>query len=184
MPTINGVQTEQVGRLVEQIRARPELAQMSFSVESDWTGGFCGVSKTGPLRQAGEVDPARTVSFAFESDEPPALLGNDTAASAGDYALQALAACYAVTFAANAAAREIELNALHLTLEGDLDLHGFLGLDDSVRPGLQEIRVTARIDAPNATREELEQLVRAVEARSPIRDTLASPVPVRTTLAG
>lgn len=183
MGTINGVDTRRVGQLVEGIIARPELAQMSFTLGSEWTGGFTGASKTGALRQAGEADESRTVSFAFESDEPPALLGDDTAASAGDYALQALAACYAVTFAANAAAREIELESLSLELEGDLDLHGFLGLDAAVRPGLSEIRVTARVESPNATRQQLEQLVRAVEERSPIRDTLASPVRVVTNLA-
>ena len=180
MAVINGVDTEQVGDLVEAIKARPELANVTFSVESEWAGSFAGKSRTGAVRQGGESDFVRSDPFTFESDEPPALLGADAAASAGEYALQALAACYAVTFAANAAAQSIELSDLRLELEGDFNLHGFLGLDDSVRPGMQEVRVRVHAASPNATREQLQGLVEAVQQRSPIRDTLASPVHVRT----
>ena len=57
-------------------------------------------------------------------------------------------------------------------------------MKDGVRPGMQQLRVTVRAESPNATRVQLEQLVRTVEQRSPIRDTLARPVEVVTTLAG
>ena len=183
MPTINGVDTDKVAQLVDEIGARPELAQVSFSVSSRWLGGFRAASRTGAVTQAGAVDPARDVSFALDSDEPPALHGDDTAASAAEYVLKALAACYAVTFAASAAGQGIELSSLAFELEGDFDLHGFLGLRDGVRPGMQELRVQVRAESPNATREQLEGLVRTVEQRSPIRDTLASPVRVVTALA-
>ena len=42
---------------------------------------------------------------------------------------------------------------------------------------------TVELDAPTATREELEDLVETVQQRSPIRDTLIRPVDVVTTLA-
>ncbi|MBS1879337.1 MAG: OsmC family protein [Actinobacteria bacterium] len=167
---------------VAAIKEQPDLANVSFSVHSDWTGGFCASSATGDLTQAGSVDPTRDISFKLESDEPPALLGEDKAPSAGDYVLKALAACYSVTLAANAAVRGIELDSVHFDLEGDFDLHGFLGMDESVRPGMQELRVDVSIESPNASREQLEELVQAVQERSPIRDTLAAPVSVVTTL--
>lgn len=183
MPTLNGVDTDKVTQLVDSIDAWPELANVSFNVASTWSGGVRVASKTGAIRQAGEIDATRDVSFELESDEPPALLGDDTAASAGEYVLKALAACYGVTFAANAAGEGIELSSLAFELEGDFDLHGFLGLKEGVRPGMQQLRVTVRAESPNATRDQLEQLVRTVEQRSPIRDTLARPVEVVTTLA-
>jgi uncharacterized OsmC-like protein len=183
-PPHQNVELEQIQETVEAIRARPELANVSFSMHSEWTGGFCASSRTGAITQAGAVDPSRTTSFPLDSDEPEALLGEDSAASAGDYVLKALAACYAVTFAANAAAAGIELESLDLDLAGDFDLHGFLGLDPEVRPGMQELRVTVSAKSPNASRAQLEELVETVQQRSPIRDTLASPVPVLTTLAG
>lgn len=177
------VEPSAIDATVAAIEATPDLANVSFTVHSDWTGGFCASSETGSLRQAGAVDQTRDVTFKLDSDEPPALLGEDTAPSAGEYVLEALAACYAVTLAANAAVREIELDSVHFDLEGDFDLHGFLGLDDEVRPGMQELRVAIDIESPNASREQLEELVQAVQERSPIRDTLAKPVPVVTRLA-
>lgn len=54
--------------------------------------------------------------------------------------LHALASCIAVGFVYNAAARGIEVRSLELDVEGELDLRGFLGLSDQVRPGYQNIR--------------------------------------------
>lgn len=175
------VDPTEIEATAEAIRGDASLAHVSFGVDSEWLGGFCAASKTGGFSQAGEKKP--TKSFGLESDEPPALLGEDSAPSAGDYVLKALAACYTVTIAANAAAKGIDLDSLHLELEGDFDLHGFLGLDESVRPGMGELRVEVAIDSPNASREQLEELIGVVQERSPIRDTIANPVPVVTTLA-
>lgn len=166
---------------VDAVKAQPELAHVTFRVASAWTGALSGEAATGALTQAGRDDDSRAGSFRFRSDEPVALLGEDTAASPGEYALQALASCYTVTCAANAAVRGITMDSLEIELEGDFDLHGFFGLGD-VRPGMQELRVTMRIESPDASREELEDLVRTVEQRSPLRDTFANPVVVSTRL--
>ena len=115
------------------------------------------------------------------SDEPTELLGSDTAASPAEYVLKALAACYTVTLAANAAARGISLNSVQLALQADVDLAGFLGIDDAVRPGIQAIRVDVTLDS-DATREEEEALIRVVTQRSPIRDTLVAGTAIETVL--
>ncbi|MFJ6452676.1 OsmC family protein [Streptomyces hydrogenans] len=119
----------------------------------------------------------------MSSDEPAAFLGTDTAVSPAEYLLQALAGCYTVTLASLAAAQGIELKGFRVELEGDVDLRGFLGIDSTVRPGLQQVRVRLHVDAPGTPREQVEELVALVENRSPIRDTLISPVDVVTTLA-
>ena len=95
------------------------------------------------------------------SDEPTELLGSDTAASPAEYVLKALAGCYTVTLAANAAARGISLNSVQLALQAHIDLAGFLGIDDAVRPGIQAIRVDVTLDS-DATREDEEELIRVV----------------------
>jgi uncharacterized OsmC-like protein len=66
-------------------------------------------------------------------------------------------------------------------VEGDLDVGRFLGLDGP-RAGFTEIRVRGSVSSPNASAEELEELCRYVEDTSPVRDSLAGSVPVRTTL--
>lgn len=181
---INGVDKDALKATIAALGDSPELAQVTFTLGSQWLEGCHQRSTTGELRQNGEVVPTRAAIYTLESDEPAALLGTDNAASPGEYVLQALAGCYAVTFATQATVRGIELSSLKLEMETDFDLQGFLNLDDSVRPGAQEIRVNVHAASPNATAEQLQELTDSVQKRSPIRDTLANPVQVTTTLVG
>lgn len=180
--TINGVDKQALDATIDAVRQTPALAQVTFSLNSEWLDGCHQRSTTGDLRQNGDLVSTREASYVLESDEPAALLGTDKAASPGEYVLQALAGCYAVTYATNAAIRGIELSSLKLEMQTDFDLQGFLNLDDSVRPGAQEIRINVHAESPNASAEQLQELTDAVQKRSPIRDTLANPVQVVTTL--
>lgn len=180
--TINGVDKQALDATIDAIRETPALAQVTFSLGSEWLDGCHQRSNTGELHQNGELVSSREASYVLESDEPAALLGTDKAASPAEYVLQALAGCYAVTYATNAAVRGIELSSLRLEMQTDFDLQGFLNLDDSVRPGAQEIRINVHAESPNASTEQLQELTDAVQKRSPIRDTLANPVQVVTTL--
>jgi len=182
-PHPNGVDLPALRATQDAVRETPALAQVTFTLDSGWTSGCHQSATTGEVRQNGQVVESRTARFTLESDEPAALLGTDRAASPGEYVLQALAGCYAVTFATQASVRGIELSSLRLDMEVDFDLQGFLGLDKSVRPGAQQLRVQVHATSPNASREQLEELTAAAQAHSPLRDTLANPVDVVTTLA-
>lgn len=180
---VNGVDLDQLTATIDAVRGERTLGEVTFSVEGEWEDGFKLRSATGALTQAGQKDASRAGKFEMRSDEPASLLGTDTAVSPAEYVLQALAGCYTVTLAANAAARNIELKSYKLQLEADFDLASFLGIAPEEHPGASQIRVTVELDAPTATREELEDLVNTVQQRSPIRDTLIRPVDVVTTLA-
>ncbi|GAB3237126.1 OsmC family protein [Mycolicibacterium hippocampi] len=180
--SLNGVDQEALSATMIAVKDTPGLAQVSFTLGSAWLSGCHQRSQTGAMRQNGEIVAGRASRYVLESDEPAALLGTDKAANPGEYVLQALAGCYAVTYATNAAVRGIELSSLRLELEVDFDLRGFLNLDDSVRPGAQQIRVRVHAKSPTATDEQLQELTDAVQKRSPIRDTLANPVDIVTTL--
>jgi uncharacterized OsmC-like protein len=182
VPVINGIDTTQLTEAIAAVEKDYTLGEVTFSASSEWLGAFRASSQTGPIAQAGIIDRNRETTFTLESDEPPVLLGGDTAPSAGEYVLKALAACYAVTFAANAAAQGITLTELKFDLAADFDLRGFFGLDETVRPGVQALRVRVRASSEDVSTDQLEELVRTVERRSPIRDTLANPVRVTTEL--
>jgi hypothetical protein len=62
----------------------------------------------------------------------------------------------------NAAAKGIEIAELRYEVEGDLDLHRFIGLEGA-RAGFSEIRAKAWVRSPNATREQLDELCRYVQ---------------------
>jgi uncharacterized OsmC-like protein len=67
------------------------------------------------------------------------------------------------------------------SFEGDLDLHGFLGLSDRVRNGYENIRVTFKIKA-DATDEELRELCELAQKRSPVFDIMSNPTPISVRL--
>ncbi|MFD0371153.1 OsmC family protein [Streptomyces sp. NPDC127114] len=183
MSLINDIDVQALKETTTAVEADPRLGEATFSVNGAWQGGCRLTAQTGALTTGGERDETRVAKYTISSDEPVALLGTDTAVSPAEYLLQALAGCYTVTLAALAAAQGIELKGFRLALEADIDLRGFLGIDPTVRPGLQQIRVHLDVDAPDTPREQIEELVALVEKRSPIRDTLVNPVDVATTLA-
>ena len=108
--------------------------------------------------------------------EPPILLGENGAPNAPEYLLHALAACLTGTIVYHAAARGIALDGLESTVEGDVDLHGFLGLDDNVRPGFEAIRVSFKVSG-DIDDEQLAELA-SLTSYSPVRDIVSNPVPV------
>mgnify|MGYP003582599962 CR=1 FL=1 len=173
---------EAIRTTINAVRQQPELGKVTFNLKSRSKGGLAMSSVTGPLVQDGQADQSRHEKFSLISDEPISLLGTDTGVSPAEYALKALAGCYAVTIASMAAAKGLELDRMEMDLNFDIDLNGFLGLDDKVRKGAQAIRVDVILESETATRIQLEELIRDLPNNSPLHDTLANPVNVTARL--
>jgi uncharacterized OsmC-like protein len=176
----NGIDVERLVATIEAIGSDPEIGRFTFSATSTWREGTHNVGKILGFTHAGQPDTSRTESFVLEGDEPPVLLGENAGPNAVELLLQALAFCYAVGYAANAAAQGIEISTLEFQVDGDVDVARFLGLDGP-RAGFTAIRAHARVSSPNATPEQLQALCQYVQDTSPVRDSLANPVPVETT---
>ena len=69
----------------------------------------------------------------------------------------------------HAAVRGIKLDEVESELEGDLDLRGFFGISDEVRPGYEEIRVNFKVKTDDKNLETLRELVRL----SPVYDVVS-----------
>ncbi len=110
-------------------------------------------------------------------DEPPALLGDDTAPNPSEASLAALGSCLAVGIHANAIARGIKIKKLELMLEGDLNITAVWGTGDiSEKPvGFTDVRVTLDMDC-DAPPEEVAALLAHVKAWSPVANTFTRPV--------
>jgi uncharacterized OsmC-like protein len=180
-PVRNGIDVDQLVATIEAIKEDPALGAFTFRARSTWKDGTHNVGEIAGFTYAGSEDRSRAAPFALQGDEPPVLLGANNGPNAVELLLQALAFCYAVGCVANAAARGIDVTRLEYEVEGDLDVRSFLGLDGP-RPGLTAIRARARVASPNATLEQLDELSRYVQDTSPVRDCLANPIPVETTL--
>lgn len=98
-----------------------------------------------------------------------------------EYVLHALAGCITTTLVYHVASKGIKINEMETRFEGDLDLRGFLGLPGRTRNGYEEIRISAAAKA-DATKEQIEELVKLAERRSPVFDIVTNPVPVTVKL--
>jgi len=174
---VNGVNVDQLVGTIDAIKANPGLARFKFRAENEWVGGGHSRTRIQSFYGAGTEDTSRGKPFVLEGDEPPVLLGENSGPNAVEAVLHALASCLAVGFIYNAAAQGIRVEALTCSLEGDLDLHAFLGLSEKVRPGYENIRLTYRVKS-NAPREKLEELCDYVQKTSPVLDIVRNPVPV------
>jgi uncharacterized OsmC-like protein len=116
----------------------------------------------------------------LEADEPPILLGKDMAANPVEYLLHALASCLTTSMVYHAAARGIQIEEVESSLEGDIDLYGFLQLDKKVRNGYQGIRVNFKIKA-DVSDSELQEIGQLGPEHSPVFDSLTNGVPISVT---
>jgi putative redox protein len=119
--------------------------------------------------------------FEVAVDEPPTLGGADTAPNPVEYALLALASCQEITYRLHADHLGIPLDSVSVSLEGDLDLRGFFGVDHSVRPGFREIRGTVTLESP-APADELARLKAHVDSHCPVLDLVSNETPLALTL--
>jgi uncharacterized OsmC-like protein len=112
-------------------------------------------------------------------DEPPGLLGDDTAPNPSEASLAALGSCLAVGIHANAVNRGIVIKSLELELEADINITAVWGTGDtSPKPvGFDAVRVKVHLDA-DATKAEIDDLVAHARTWSPVANTFAKPVPV------
>jgi len=110
-------------------------------------------------------------------DEPPALLGDDTAPNPSEASLAALGSCVAVGLHANAVARGLTVQKLELELEGDLNITAVWGTGDtSEKPvGFTDVRIKVDMEA-DCPKEEIDALVEHVIQWSPVFNTFSRPV--------
>lgn len=177
----NGVDVERLVATIGAVQADPKLATFTFRAQSTWEQGGRSRGSIQSFDHAGTPTSERPEAFALTGDEPPVLLGSNQGPNAVELVLQALAFCYGVGYVYNAAARGIDIEELRYEIEGDLDLHRFLGLGGP-RAGFGAIRAKAWVRSPNASREQLEALCQYVQDTSPVLDILVNPVPVTTDL--
>lgn len=175
--TLNGVDVAQLVATVGAIQDNPDLARFHFRATNRWQHGGHSRTQIQGFYGAGQEDTSRSTAFVLDGDEPPVLLGSNHAPNAVETLLHALASCIAVGFVYNAAARSIEVRSLEFDIEGEVDLHGFLGLSNQVRPGYQIVRMTYRVDC-DAPADVIDELCAYVQRTSPVLDVLRNPVTV------
>lgn len=175
--TRNGLDLAQMGQTVSALKSDPSLAQFEFRASNQWINGGENRSTIRSFYGAGIEDQSRSADFVYTNGEPPVLLGNNEGANPVEYLLHALAGCVTTTTVLHAAARGITIRRLSTKLVGNLNLEGFLALNDDAAVGYEQIRIVMDIDA-DCSDEELDKLLSFARDHSPVCSTVCRPVPV------
>ncbi len=150
--------------LKERYRAEPGAALITLRAQGRVGEGItCRIETGRALVQAG-LHPATGGTGAF--------------ACSGDMLLEALAACAGVTMSAVATAIGVEIREGRVSVEGDLDFRGTLGVAKDAPVGFQEIRLTFHLDT-DASGDQIETLIRLTERYCVVYQTLRQPPIVR-----
>lgn len=173
-PTVtNGVDVSALFETVDAVKQNPQIADFQFRASNQWIGADHNRTTISGFRGACDDHVHAKGPFVMDNAEPPVLLGEGAAPNPVEYVLHALAGCLTTTMVYHAAARGIEVQSVTSELQGDLDLQGFLGLDDDVRKGFSAVRVKLLVES-DADAETLMSLTQY----SPVYDIVSKSLPV------
>ena len=145
----------------------PEAAQMTFTVGAELTEGF-----------KMDVDIRK---HRITVDEPNGLGGTDEGPNPVELLLASLSTCQAITYRVWAMKLGLALESVNVEADGDIDLRGFFGVDDSVQAGFSAVRLRVKLDGPESA-ERYQELADAVDGHCPVLDFTGTAVPFERTL--
>jgi len=153
--------------LKEQYRRDPSSSRITLTAKGDETDTPLSCS----------VDIGRAI---YDAQAHTGVGGAGTAACSGDLLLGALAACAQLTCQLVATAMGVPTKKIGVTVDGDMDLSGTLGISKDVPVGFEKIRVQFDINAPQATAEQLKGLQEKTEQYCVVFQTLLRPPQIDT----
>ena len=119
-------------------------------------------------------------SVTFEADFPPPMGGSGSAPNPLAYCFWGGLACYAMSYAQEAARQGVELRALRAHVEATVDMSRALGVSD--RPPTERIDWYLEADA-DASAEELAEIKRLADEHCPGAYCIRNPIELHTHLA-
>jgi uncharacterized OsmC-like protein len=148
--------------LKEQYRREPQSSRITLTAKGSQTDSPLSCS----------IDIGRAI---YQAEAHKGVGGTGTAACSGDLLLGALAACAQLTCQLVATAMGIPTRHVEVTVTGDMDLQGTLGLSKEVPVGFEAIRLQFDLDAPEATPEQLAALREKTEQYCVVMQTMLHP---------
>jgi uncharacterized OsmC-like protein len=115
----------------------------------------------------------------FEADFPPPMGGSGSAPNPLAYCFWGGLACYAMTFAQEAALQGVQLRALRATMATEVDQSRALGVTDNPPVDKMDWHLTVDADAPT---DQLEQIKRLADEHCPGVWCVRNPIQLNTHL--
>jgi uncharacterized OsmC-like protein len=169
----NGVNVEHLLGARTALVDAPEAAEFTWRATTEWVRGTRTETTVEEYSGLGENHTHKS-SFSYTADHPEVFASEDNGPTPVEFVLVGLATCLTAGVAAVAQNRNIQLNAVKASIEGDMNILGILGGDPEVRNGFNDIRVHFDIDA-EASDADIEALVAQSQKRSAVFDVITNP---------
>jgi uncharacterized OsmC-like protein len=176
----NGVNVEALLDARNALTDAPEAADFTWRATTEWVRGTRTETAIEEYSGLGENHTHKS-SFSYTADHPEVFASEDNGPTPVEFVLVGLATCLTAGVAAVAQNRNIQLNAVKASIEGDMNILGILGGDPEVRNGFNDIRVHFDIDA-DASPADIEALVAQSQKRSAVFDVVTNPSDVSVTI--
>jgi uncharacterized OsmC-like protein len=177
----NGVNVQALLDARAALTEAPEGAEFTWRATTEWVRGTHSQSTIDAFSGLGGEHAHRS-TFSYSADHPEVFASEDNGPTPVEFVLVGLASCLTAGVAAVAQNRNIQLNSVKATIEGDMNVLGILGGDPDVRNGFKAIRVNYEIDA-DASKEDVEALVAQSQKRSAVFDVVTNPTNVTVTVS-
>jgi uncharacterized OsmC-like protein len=182
---LNGVNTQQLGSLMNTLIEKPDTSKATFFVKTEWSskeeegGRFCVKSSIKDFEIGGQ-SIQRDSNYMMLFDLPPEFSGEGKGPTVCEACMSSLGACVTQTILAHATARGISLDNITIDIEGNVDLRGFTGISSDVRPGAQGFKMNINIKSSSASKQQINELYEIGKKLSPAFDTLTNGTSVIT----
>jgi uncharacterized OsmC-like protein len=153
--------------LKEKYRREPSASRITLTAKSSQS----------EIPTACSVDIGRAI---YQAEAHAGVGGAGSVACSGDLLLGALAACAQITCQMVATAMGIPTERTEVSIEGELDLSGTLGISKDIPVGFERIRLRFDIQAPEATAQQLRALQEKTEQYCVVMQTLIRPPAIQT----
>ncbi len=169
----NGVNVEALLEARTALTDAPEAADFTWRATTEWVRGTHSETTVEEFSGLGENHSHKS-TFSYTADHPEVFASEDHGPTPVEFVLVGLATCLTAGVAAVAQNRNIQLNSVKASIEGDMNILGILGGDPEVRNGFNDIRVHFDIDA-DASDADIEALVAQSQKRSAVFDVVTNP---------
>jgi uncharacterized OsmC-like protein len=170
---VNGVNTDCIVELATNMAQDENFGKFRFRADNEWVNGSRSRTSIKNFYAGNGERTERTQALVVDADQPTFLAGENTAPNAVEHYLNALVSCINTTIVAHASVQGIQIEALDISAEGEMDARGFFGVSEEVNRGYNKINVEIRAKT-NTDEESLRKMLNY----SPVYEMVSKAIPV------
>jgi uncharacterized OsmC-like protein len=123
----SGVNAQVLGTVIETIKNKPEMAKVTFQVQTQWQNGDgFKITSTGKNFQIGGQTIERQESYTLASDYPDEMGGMSKGPTVCEMCMASIGSCISQTIIAYATMIGVQLDSIRIQTEGEVDIEDSL----------------------------------------------------------